>query len=71
MSRPYRYLSFVPSLPAILHVLAVAPLHNNLLSFDPYHSTSPSLGVYHILICLSLLLPPLLYSILLCSPLLC
>jgi hypothetical protein len=26
MSRPYRYLPFVPSHPAMLHVLAVAPL---------------------------------------------
>ena len=64
MSRPYRYLSFVPSHSAALHVLAVALLHNNLLSFNPYHSTSPSLGVYHIFVCLSLLLPPLLYSLL-------
>jgi hypothetical protein len=70
MSRPHSYLSFVPSHSAALHVLAVAPLHNNLLSFNPYHSTSPSLGVHHILICLSLLLPPLLYSLLLCPPLL-
>jgi hypothetical protein len=66
MSRPYRYLSFVPSHPAVLHVLAVAPLRDNLLSFNPIHSTSPSLGVHHVLICLSLHLPPLLYSLLLC-----
>jgi hypothetical protein len=71
MSRTYCFLSFVhPSHSAALHVLAVAPLHKNLLSFDPCHSTPPSLGVYHILICLFLLLPPLLYSLLLCCPLL-
>ena len=70
MSRTYRYLSFVPSHSAVLHALAVAPLHNRLLSFDLYHSASSSLGVYHVLICLSLLLPSLLYSLLLCSPLL-
>jgi hypothetical protein len=66
MSRTYRYPSFVPSHSAALHVLAVAPLNNHLLSFDPNHSASPSLGVYHILICLSLLLPPFLRCLFLC-----
>ena len=54
MSRPYRYLSFVPSRPTILDALAVTTIHNNFLSFKSYHSTSPSLGVYHVLIYLSL-----------------
>jgi hypothetical protein len=70
MSHTYRCLSFVPYYSAALHVLAVAPLHNNLFSFDPYHFTPLCLGVYHILVCLSLLFPLLRYSLLLCSPLL-
>lgn len=52
-----RYLSFVPSDPAILHMLAVAPLQTSLSSLNPYRSTSSSLGVCSIL---SSLLPRLL-----------
>jgi hypothetical protein len=52
-----RYLSFVPSHPAILYMLAVAPLQTSLSSLNPYHSTSLSLGVCYIL---SSLLPRLL-----------
>jgi hypothetical protein len=59
MSRPYRYLSFVPFRPATFHVVAVVPLSATLLSFDPYRSTPLSLGIGHILVRFSLLLPPL------------
>jgi hypothetical protein len=55
----------------MFHDVAVASTSADLLSFDPYHSTPLSLGVYNIFIFFSLIPLPTLYSLLLCSPPVC